>query len=577
MSISETDAPELPSGPGLVLGVYRRHKATTIAGVVAPLAERDWQVALWALDEVVHDLGPWTLGCGPGARLPLLQEAYTRAAPTSGWVVISDDDVVFVEGDSARFVALAARAGLDIAQPAHAPGSLVNHPITVRVSGTTARRTTFVECGPLVAVSPTWRSAVFPLPSWRGMGWGHELEWSDLAKRGCSLGIVDATAIRHLKPAAGSYDPTLMQRRVRAELAQRGVRRWHEHHETLQAWSASSPDPPPIPSAAARSPAAATVTAMRVVVTVLAGRDAELLAANVAFHLAVGADHVLVSKPADGAGDPVLAGLVGAGLVTCRPSRYPLDPAAERLELEREAVEQHGADWLVHAEESEFWWPRAASLRNVLAEIPPEYGIVHGLWRPFVPRPGGGAFFERRCLRFAAYAAILGPDAEYRPASRPVHRAHPAGPVSARAASYLDEPFVPVRGWYPFEILHFPPGGPLAAGTSGGSLDELLWAFADEEQVASGEQRGVLVEDTRLRDALRELAGRPHGTRPELTLAPPTFAEGVAHAADVSALLAADETVLRRDLDRVALRVASLEALAGVRAERGLRRLIRRG
>ncbi len=64
------------------------------------------------------------------------------------------------------------------------------------------RLTTFVESGPLVAVAPKWVERVTPLPVWRGMGWGLELEWIDLQAEGCRLGIVDATTVVHLGPVA---------------------------------------------------------------------------------------------------------------------------------------------------------------------------------------------------------------------------------------------------------------------------------------------------------------------------------------------------------------------------------------
>ena len=48
-----------------------------------------------------------------------------------------------------------------------------------------------------------------PLPTWRGPGWGMELEWSDLQARGGTLGVVDATPIHHLAPVGADYDVSL--------------------------------------------------------------------------------------------------------------------------------------------------------------------------------------------------------------------------------------------------------------------------------------------------------------------------------------------------------------------------------
>ena len=99
-----------------------------------------------------------------------------------------------------------------------------------------ARLTTFVESGPLVAVAPEWVERVTPLPVWRGMGWGLELEWIDLRAEGCRLGIVDATTVVHLAPVAQEYDTTALRARLREELAARGASDWGPLQQTLATW-----------------------------------------------------------------------------------------------------------------------------------------------------------------------------------------------------------------------------------------------------------------------------------------------------------------------------------------------------
>jgi hypothetical protein len=68
------------------------------------------------------------------------------------------------------------------------------------------RRTSFVEQGPVVALSARAQQALLPLPEDLGMAWGVEIRWRRLcAQHELGVGIVDALAIRHLPPAAG-YD-----------------------------------------------------------------------------------------------------------------------------------------------------------------------------------------------------------------------------------------------------------------------------------------------------------------------------------------------------------------------------------
>ena len=214
------------TSPGTVVGIYRAANAVHVERLVAPALADGWSSAWWALDSAAPALADVTVGEGPGEKLPLLAETLARHGPMTGTLVLADDDIAFRRGDLPAFVGLAAGAGLGLAQPAHAAGSAVSHGITREVRRSRVRLTTFVESGPLVAVAPDWVDRIVPLPVWRGMGWGIELEWMDLALEGCRLGIVDATPVEHLGAVGRGYDDTALRARVREELAARGVDDW---------------------------------------------------------------------------------------------------------------------------------------------------------------------------------------------------------------------------------------------------------------------------------------------------------------------------------------------------------------
>jgi hypothetical protein len=76
------------------------------------------------------------------------------------------------------------------------------------------------------------------------MGWGRELEWSDLASDGLRLGIVDAVAVRHLRPAGKSYDWKQQHERMAALLADRGYTRLQDAQRTLATWRPWTSRPP---------------------------------------------------------------------------------------------------------------------------------------------------------------------------------------------------------------------------------------------------------------------------------------------------------------------------------------------
>lgn len=225
-----------PAPDALLLGVYRAHNVHRVRDLVRPVLDRGWTAAWWALDAVVDDLAEITVGTGAGARLPLLNEILSRAAPDpAGWLVVSDDDVTFERGNVVELVSLCTRAELDLAQPARTDTS-VDHGITSARRLSLARRTSFVEIGPVVAIGPRWRDRIVPFPEERGMGWGLELEWHELHREGCALGVVDAIRVRHEGARGEDYDYRVEAHGVHAELAERGFDGWKDVQLTVGTW-----------------------------------------------------------------------------------------------------------------------------------------------------------------------------------------------------------------------------------------------------------------------------------------------------------------------------------------------------
>ena len=103
------------------------------------------------------------------------------------------------------FLLCAESFGFALAQPAHAFASHAAWTVTRRRPGVLARRTRFVEIGPVTAVRGDAFGVLLPFPPLR-MGWGLDAHWGAVAaEHGWSVGVVDATPIRHLRPVAGGY------------------------------------------------------------------------------------------------------------------------------------------------------------------------------------------------------------------------------------------------------------------------------------------------------------------------------------------------------------------------------------
>jgi hypothetical protein len=240
--VSQTDGVAL-------IGVYRRRNAEHVRRLVGVAANAGWSSAWWALDEQDHALAPQTVGVGSGPKLSLLNETLARSGLPRGWLIVSDDDVVFTRGDLVALVSVCEQGEFDLAQPARSDDNSthefnVAHRITRARRLSRARATTFVEIGPLFVVGPRWRDRILPFPESRGMGWGLELDWHRLYQAGCRLGIVDSVRVAHLGAPGADYEFDGEAERVHRELEERGFAGWEDVQRTLATWRPWRRKPP---------------------------------------------------------------------------------------------------------------------------------------------------------------------------------------------------------------------------------------------------------------------------------------------------------------------------------------------
>src|SRR4029453_11752411 len=119
---------------------------------------------------------------------------------------------------------------------------------------------------------------------------------------------------------------------------------------------------------------------MKLVMTLLARDEADIVDANISFHLNAGVDFVIATdnRSQDGTTE-ILERYATAGQLHLirEPGEY-LRQAEWITRMGRLAATEYGADWVIHGDADEFWWPRGDSLKDVLASIPARYGIVRG-------------------------------------------------------------------------------------------------------------------------------------------------------------------------------------------------------
>jgi hypothetical protein len=325
---------------------------------------------------------------------------------------------------------------------------------------------------------------------------------------------------------------------------------------------------------------------MKLVMTLLARDEADVVDSWLDFHLNAGADFVVATdnRSEDGTTD-VLERYAQEGHVhLIRESGEDLRQNEWVTRMARLAATDFAADWVINSDADEFWWPRGGSLRDVLAAISPRYGTVGAFLRVFVPRPDGPSpFVERMTVRFSALAPINDPASLYKPIRKVVHRAHPQIEVTRGNHALVNSPFTPLRGWFPVEVFHFPLRSleqtehkaelqgtafetyitrpPTAyharmfEALKSGALAEYYESLVvGDAEVEQGVAEGRLVIDTRLRDALATVRdGKP------LRFETPSLVDEATYAVEAATLGEADVVRLQRRLDTLEERLAAIE------------------
>jgi hypothetical protein len=150
------------------------------------------------------------------------------------WLLLVDDDVALPRGFLDAFVFLAERFDLRLAQPAHRWRSHAAWSVTRRRGPAVARRTRFVEIGPVCALHRSTFGVLLPFPPLRA-GWGLDAHWAAVAEReGWPMGVVDAVPVRHLLRHVGAaYSAEDAISEARAFLADRPYLPRNEANRTV--------------------------------------------------------------------------------------------------------------------------------------------------------------------------------------------------------------------------------------------------------------------------------------------------------------------------------------------------------
>ncbi len=319
------------------------------------------------------------------------------------------------------------------------------------------------------------------------------------------------------------------------------------------------------------------ICAMKVVMTLLVRDEADIVDAQIAFHLHAGVDFVIATdnRSQDGTTE-ILERYERAGFLhLLREEGDDMRQPEWVTRMARLAATDFGADWVINADADEFWWPRGGSLEDVFATVPERYGVIRGCWRHFLPRPDDKGFFaERMTVRLGMPAFPGDKKTIFHAHQKVAHRADGNVTIEAGNHNALGASLDPIRAWHPIEVLHFSfrsvqqlerkgRGGWLRNAGYEPTLHQLLLDEAlrtgrledfyasfvvPDEALERGVRDGTLALDTRLRDALRKLRAengtfRLPDSHSTLSFSRPDVREDALYAGEASVLVEIDSIV----------------------------------
>jgi hypothetical protein len=280
---------------------------------------------------------------------------------------------------------------------------------------------------------------------------------------------------------------------------------------------------------------------VKLVMTLLARDEEDVVEENLVYHLERGVDFVVATDNAssDATAD-ILERYQREGHVhLIREPATDFAQHAWRTRMARMAATEFGADWVIDNDADEFWWPlEGGDLKELFAAQPDHVQAVMARKVNFVPRPDGpGPFYERMLLRDTEGRNLIGrlilPKVAHRGAAEVSvgtgsHRITLDGVAPKSYSAPLEILHYSVRSYESFEMrvrnaaeaLPDEPDQEREANVSAqyremvhiyrqGRLREYYAALVvDDEQAGEEVAAGRLVSDDRLQRFFAEHAGR---------------------------------------------------------------------
>ena len=193
-------------GSILVTGVYLSNQENNIKNIIEEVRKTtEWNVTQkWisidgsAEESSVRNFTVLNFELGTPKFVVLNRLLSTELLDSYDFLIISDDDISLPSDFLDRYLSIVVKHDFAIAQPARTHGSYIDHHFVEQLAGLEARRTRFVEIGPLFSVRRDVYPVIFPFDESVYMGWGYDFVWPCLMEKlNKRMGIVDATPVEH--------------------------------------------------------------------------------------------------------------------------------------------------------------------------------------------------------------------------------------------------------------------------------------------------------------------------------------------------------------------------------------------
>ena len=130
---------------------------------------------------------------------------------------------------------------------------------------------------------------------------------------------------------------------------------------------------------------------MRLILTLLCRNEIDIIDSMIRFHLGHGVDCIVATDNGSNDGTrECLQHYVHSGkLLLIDQPESTHDQAVWVSVMARMATEQLAADWLIHSDADEFWWPLNGDLKTTLQAVPPGVQALTVGRTNFLPPPQG--------------------------------------------------------------------------------------------------------------------------------------------------------------------------------------------